>query len=120
MDGGAESPQETRTRLVLIDAGLPRPQTQIIVAPWRIDMGWEEFRVGVEYDGAQHWTDHTRFAHDIDRHAVLTALGWRIIRVSADLLRHRRTVILQRVFAALDAAGCPWLHECAVMPRLLA
>jgi len=29
VDGGTESPQETRTRLVLIDAGLPRPQTQI-------------------------------------------------------------------------------------------
>ncbi|VBA32513.1 hypothetical protein LAUMK35_05263 [Mycobacterium pseudokansasii] len=27
VDGGAESPQETRTRLVLIDAGLRRPQT---------------------------------------------------------------------------------------------
>jgi hypothetical protein len=51
MDGGAESPQETRTRLVLVDAGLPRPQTQIIVDRWRIDMGWEEFKVGVEYDG---------------------------------------------------------------------
>src|SRR4051812_11379693 len=31
VDGGAESPQETRTRLALIDAGLPRPQTQIVV-----------------------------------------------------------------------------------------
>jgi hypothetical protein len=29
VDGGAESPQETRTRLVMIDAGLPTPQTQI-------------------------------------------------------------------------------------------
>ena len=31
VDGGAESPQETRTRLVVIDAGLPRPETQIVV-----------------------------------------------------------------------------------------
>lgn len=31
IDGGAESPQETWTRLVLIDAGLPKPQTQIRV-----------------------------------------------------------------------------------------
>lgn len=126
MDSGSESPQETRTRLLLTEANFRAPSTQIDVLddvgyPFaRVDMGWEEFRVGVEYDGAQHWTDHARFAHDIDRHAILTALGWRIIRVSADLLRHRRTVILQRVFAALDAAGCPWLNECAVMPRLLA
>ena len=31
MDGGAESPQETRTRLLLIAAGFPRPETQIVV-----------------------------------------------------------------------------------------
>jgi hypothetical protein len=47
-DDGSESPQETRTRLVLVSGGLPRPQTQIVVLnEWgavlaRIDMGWEE------------------------------------------------------------------------------
>lgn len=45
VDSGAESPQETRTRLLLIDAGLPVPQTQIRVCDdygdfiARIDMG---------------------------------------------------------------------------------
>lgn len=58
-DAGAESPKETRTRLVLIDGGLPRPQTQIRVDEWRIDMGYREFKVGIEYDGAQHWTNPT-------------------------------------------------------------
>ena len=73
MDGGAESPQETRTRLVLVGAGLPRPQTEIVVAGHfgrsfaRIDMGYEEFKVGVEYDGVQHWTDPAQRAYDIDR-----------------------------------------------------
>jgi hypothetical protein len=50
MDGGSESPQETRTRLVLVDSGLPRPRTQIVVDRWRIDMGYEDFGVGNEYD----------------------------------------------------------------------
>jgi hypothetical protein len=73
MDHGAESPQETRTRLLLIDAGLPRPQTQIVVrdddgVPFaRIDMGWEEYLVGVEYDGPQHWTDPSRRTRDIEK-----------------------------------------------------
>jgi very-short-patch-repair endonuclease len=126
MDGGAESPQETRTRLLLLDANFRRPQTQIEVLdrtgyPFaRIDMGWEEHLVGVEYDGEQHWTDPRRFAHDIDRHATLTALGWRIIRVSAEMLRYRRGVILQRTYAALAEAGCPWLAECALVPRHIA
>ena len=56
-DAGAESPQESRTRLVLACGGLPRPQTQIQVGRRRVDMGWEEWKVGVEYDGAQHWQD---------------------------------------------------------------
>jgi very-short-patch-repair endonuclease len=108
MDGGAESPQETRTRLVLVDAGLPKPETQIRVGRWRIDMGYREFKVGVEYDGEQHWTDPRRRAHDIDRHAELAALGWVIVRVSADILRYRRHVIVERTCVALRAAGAEW------------
>jgi len=108
MDGGAESPQETRTRLVLVDAGLPRPQTQIIVDPWRVDMGWEEFKVGVEYDGEQHWTDPRQHTRDIDRHADLLARGWLIVRVSAEMLRCRREVIVSRTCAALRQAGAEW------------
>jgi hypothetical protein len=115
MDSGAESPQETRTRLVLIDAGLPRPMTQIIVRGnfggrkyAKVDMGYEEFKVGVEYDGEHHWTNSGQYAYDIDRHAELLARGWRIIRVSADMLRYRRQVIVQRVCAALRAAGAQW------------
>ncbi|MGH3644282.1 MAG: hypothetical protein ACRDUX_35285 [Mycobacterium sp.] len=123
MDSGAESPQETRTRLLLLAAKFRRPQTQIKVLdetgyPFaRIDMGWEDYRVGVEYDGEQHWTDPEQYARDIDRHAKLVALGWRIIRVSADFLRYRPWVIVQRTYSALEAAGCPWLAECVVDPR---
>lgn len=108
MDGGAESPQETRTRLVLIDAGLPRSQTQIVVDDWRIDMGYEEFKVGVEYDGVQHWTDPRQHRHDIDRLAELLERGWLIVRVSADMLRYRPDVIVSRTCAALRQAGAEW------------
>jgi REase_MTES_1575 len=112
VDGGAESPYETKTRLVLISSGLPRPQTQIEVRnDWgalmaRIDMGWEEWKVGVEFDGAQHWTDPAQRTRDIDRLAELAACGWTIIRVSADMLRHRPHVVLARTRSALLAAGC--------------
>lgn len=112
IDPRAESPQETSTRLVLIDGGLPTPQTQIVVRDeWgvivaRIDMGWENWHVGVEFDGAQHWTDPSQRAKDIDRAAELSRLGWVIIRVSYDLLRNRPEVLLARVRQALRAAGC--------------
>lgn len=126
MDAGAESPPETRTRLLLMRSGLRRPTTQIKVRDRygqvfaRIDMGYEEFKVGVEYDGEQHWTDPKQRAGDIDRSAELAARGWVIIRVSADLLRYRPGVVVARVCAALAAAGCPWLGECGHDARFAA
>ncbi|AFS13011.1 MULTISPECIES: endonuclease domain-containing protein [Mycobacterium] len=113
VDGGAESPYETRTRLLLAGSGLPRPQTQIeVLNEWgavlaRIDMGWEEWKAGVEFDGAHHWTDPAQRARDIDRLAELEAQGWSIIRVSAEMLRYRPYVVVERARGALVAAGCP-------------
>ncbi len=83
-DNGAESPQETKVRLVLIRGGLPRPVTQIPIRDARgrivrrIDMGWPQSKVGVEYDGEQHWSNPEIHAGDIDRHEFLAGLGWRI------------------------------------------
>ncbi len=72
----------------------------------RVDMGWREWKVAVEYDGIQHWTDGRQRAWDIDRIAILESMGWVVIRVSADMLR-RPDVIIARVTAKLRAAGCP-------------
>ncbi|MGA5463297.1 DUF559 domain-containing protein [Mycobacterium sp. NPDC050041] len=111
-DAGAESPQESRVRLLLVGAGLPTPQTQVEVYDRqgcfvaRLDIAWPQWKVAVEYDGVQHWTDGRQRTRDIDRHAELEALGWRIVRVGADMLRNRPRVILQRTRRALTAAGC--------------
>jgi hypothetical protein len=112
VDGGAESPYESLTRLMIVGAGLPRPQTQLpmfdqlgfVVA--YLDMGWPEYRVGVEFDGAQHWTDARQRSRDVERLADLEALAWTIIHVSSDMLR-TSAVVVGRVSAALEAAGCP-------------
>ncbi|AMO05103.1 MULTISPECIES: endonuclease domain-containing protein [Mycobacteriaceae] len=111
-DDGAESPQETRLRLVLTKAGMRPSRTQIEVYDeyrfiGRLDMGWPEWKVGVQYDGAQHWTDPRQRAWDIEQDSRYRELGWRIIRVDADLLRRRQQTITRRVRADLDAAGAP-------------
>lgn len=108
VDGGAESPYESLTRLTLVRAGLPAPETQIRVADEfgfamaYLDMGWRDRRVGVEFDGAQHWTDARQRRRDIERLSDLESLGWRIIRVSSDMLR-TPAVIIARVRAALGS-----------------
>lgn len=106
VDGGAESPQETRVRLLLVGAGLPKPETQIDFRDLhiRVDMGWREWKVAVEYDGIQHWSDSRQRAWDIERLALLEAGGWVVIRVSAEMLR-RPHVIVDRVRAALVERG---------------
>ena len=105
-DGGAESPQETRVRLLLTGAGLPKPETQIELRDLhiRIDMGWREWKVAVEYDGIHHWTDSRQRSWDIERIALLEAAGWIVIRISAQMLK-RPHVIVERVQAALVERG---------------
>lgn len=112
-DYGAESPQDTRLRLLYTEAGMRPTRTQIDVFDHyrhvgRIDMGWPEWKVGVQYDGIQHWTDPRQRTKDIDQDAEYRALGWRIVRVGADLLRHRRRVIIDRTRQALQDAGAPY------------
>ncbi len=115
VDGGAESPQETRVRLLLIRAGAPVPQTQIPIrnasgrVVRRLDMGWPAYRVGVEYDGQQHWTDAAAHAEDIYRLDFLAEQGWIIIRVSARHLRHAPQDIWHRAERALRSRGWPRL-----------
>jgi very-short-patch-repair endonuclease len=100
-DGGAESPKETELRLLLVRDGLPRPATQVPVGRRRVDMGWPRWKIGVEYDGEQHFVNPDDYAEDIERLEYLAAQGWTIVRVSARQLRHDRPGIVARVRRAL-------------------
>jgi hypothetical protein len=112
VDGGAESPYESLTRLLLIKAGFPRPQTQIRVVDkhgnvWRIDMGWLEYLVGVDFEGAHHWTNPTQRTKDVVRYAALPEVGWIDVRPTSGILHNDPQSFLDRVSAALIARGCP-------------
>jgi very-short-patch-repair endonuclease len=97
-DPGSESPRETWLRLLIIRAGYPRPRTQIpVLSPdgrrrYYLDMGWEDIKLAVEYDGDHHRENPQVFAYDILRAEELDELGWTRIRVvkenrSAEVLR---------------------------------
>ena len=101
-------------RLALVDAGLPAPRTQIEVFGRygefiaRLDMAYDEAKVGIEYDGPQHWTDPAVRQRDIDKQFELTAMGWHVIRVSNTLLHQRRATYVARVVEALSERGLRW------------
>ena len=99
-DDGAESPKETWLRLLLIHGGYPRQQTQIpILRPdgyplYRLDMGWPDLMIAVEYDGERHRIDADQYRRDIKRAEYIEQLGWRRLRVIA---RDRGPDILLRL-----------------------
>ncbi|BCJ46133.1 hypothetical protein GCM10010168_50820 [Actinoplanes ianthinogenes] len=88
-DGRAESPMETRLRLLLHDGGVPRPEPQfevrddrgLLVA--RVDLGWPAARLAVEYEGDHH-RDQSQFRRDITRTHNLQRHGWTVMRFGAD------------------------------------
>ncbi|MCG7608500.1 hypothetical protein BA059_11180 [Mycolicibacterium sp. (ex Dasyatis americana)] len=108
VDGGAASPPETRLRLLYIDAGLPRPTTQIAIADeWgrvirTVDMGWEDFQVASEYDGGQHQTDRAQYIKDLKVLPKLRQLGWDVMQVIKEDREHE---VIQRAYTALKARG---------------
>jgi very-short-patch-repair endonuclease len=109
VDAGAESPRETWLRLLLIEAGYPRPQTQIpvygeyqeLVAV--LDMGWDDVKIALEYEGDHHRTDRRQFNRDIARFEALPDLGWITVRVTAE---DTPGGILRRVAAAWSRRTC--------------
>jgi hypothetical protein len=106
MDGEAQSPKETGLRLLLIDAGLPAPRTQIRVtdgvAEAFIDMGYDEPMVGLDYEGRHHSDNRGQYVYDIGRAELIERLDWIDIRVVAE---HSRGFILHRVREAFSRRG---------------
>lgn len=82
-----ESPMETRVRIGLIDGGLPRPiaQHEVYAAHGgfvgRLDLAYPDAKLGVEYDGADHWKQRR---DDDRRRTAIRACGWEVLVYSAD------------------------------------
>lgn len=90
----AESVPESVLRVQLVEAGLPRPTAQVEVVDadgvfiGRLDLAWEEQRVGLEYDGSYH--DHPdQYVRDRQRHNGFRSSGWTVFQV--DRVSSRRT-----------------------------
>ena len=49
-----------------------------------LDIGWEDIKVAVEYEGDHHRTDRRQFNKDIRPAAAVAELGWIDVRVTAE------------------------------------
>ena len=90
-DGHAESPPETRLRLLMLRAGLPTPSAQYRVFDGegfvaRVDFAFPDLKLAIEYDGAWHGRPG-ELGRDRRRLDRLAAAGWRVFFVTAADMR---------------------------------
>jgi hypothetical protein len=108
VDGGSASPRETWLRLLYIDAGLPKPTTQIPIVEGRgrlvrmADLGWEQFMTVSEYDGGLHQTNRRKYVNDIRSLRRARDLGWIVDQVVKE---DRKDDIVKRAWTALTSRG---------------
>lgn len=87
VDPGAESPQETWLRLLVVRAGYPRPQSQYPVRNeygaviGEVDLAWPDLKIALEYEGRHH-TDPDTLRKDIARVDEMIENRWIVIRVT--------------------------------------
>ncbi|MDN5757991.1 MAG: hypothetical protein L0H59_05590, partial [Tomitella sp.] len=114
VDGGSDSPQETRLRLLLIRRGYPRPRTQFPVTNEygqlhaHVDLAWPQWRAGLEYDGDWHRRSEEKKTSDIARYEGYRRLGWDVVRVDKHLLNTMQAMLLGFVDDQLARVGATW------------
>ncbi|MBO0682571.1 MAG: DUF559 domain-containing protein [Candidatus Dormibacteraeota bacterium] len=92
----SESAMESRLRMLLVLAGLPRPQAQVSLRQGlqflgRPDLYYDEARLCIEYDGNVH---RDRLAADNQRQNRLVGAGYQLLRYTAnDVLGHPDRIV---------------------------
>ncbi len=76
------SEAERRLLALIRQARLPRPEANVIVNGFEVDLLWREQRLIVEIDGFQYHSTRQAFERDHARDAALQAAGYRVMRVT--------------------------------------
>lgn len=104
---GSLSPQASRLRLELINAGLPEPAlNHRVVHEGRpiamVDLAYPGRRLAIEYLGDHHRTDTATYREDIHRRERLIAAGWEVVFLTAADLASpipRAILLVRRAYA---------------------
>ncbi|MGN9813161.1 hypothetical protein ACTMSW_27870 [Micromonospora sp. BQ11] len=106
-DAGAESLPESRLRVRIVKAGLPRPVTQHVINRngcfvARVDLAWPDLKVAVEYDGLWH-RDPTQFHRDRQRLNKMLGDDWLVLHVTSKRMREDFDSFLTELRSALTS-----------------
>ena len=108
-DGRAQSPMESETRLVLLDAGLLglEPQYPVLddsgMPRFHVDLAYPDAKIAIEYDGDDYHGGPLAVRRDKARIAWLQDHGWLVIVATADDVRRWPQLFVARVAKHLAA-----------------
>jgi hypothetical protein len=108
-----DSPMETRLRLLMVLAGLPEPQVNLIVRDERgevvrkYDLSYPEVKVAVEFNGKVHVLVPGAWEKDLERRDAVDDSGWRLLPVISSGIYGTPEQTLNRVHRVLLARGLP-------------
>lgn len=105
--GVPESDLETRFEQLVRTHGLPPAVSQLeVVTPdgrrMRIDYAYPDVMVGVEVLGSQFHANPESWAADVERLAVLAALGWHMLSFTYEQVTRHPSVVIRALSCALD------------------
>lgn len=109
---GADSPPETRLRLLIQRSGLPifEPNCELLdadgnplVSP---DLACEKYRTCVEYDGNHHFTPEQQ-GKDHDRDFITKSLGWHQVLINKEDMAASGRVAVTKIARMLVRGGWP-------------
>lgn len=110
-----DSPMETRVRLLLVFAGFPEPEVNLVIAGVdgqprrRFDLCWPGVKVIVEYDGRHHVEREEQWEADLARREKIDDGEWRLIVLVAKDVYKRPDLALVRIERLLRDKGLPGL-----------
>ena len=113
--GGSQALSELDfIRLVVRPFGLPEPSRQSARRDRRgrrrwIDAAWDDCKIAVEIDGAQHTEDPLQRWDDMERDIGLTLNGYRTLRFPGWLVRDNPEYVAGRILEVLRTARQPGL-----------
>jgi very-short-patch-repair endonuclease len=104
-DKPLESPLEVKVWRLVRRSGLPRPEGQVPILQYRVDLLWREQRVILECDGFEAHAGYLRWKRDRRRVSAIEAEGYRFVHATWDDVTNRSDEVIARTRHALHDRG---------------
>lgn len=108
---GVDSPQETRLRFYMGEAGLPEPEVNTWIcddtggAVVQPDLSIKRYRIAIQYEGWEYHSNPEQMARDVRRQELTEALGWIEVRITREHMRNGGFEAIAKIRRALFRQG---------------